>query len=190
MNLINKALEIAFECHKNQKRKANNAPYIVHILDVARLLMSEPSASENVIAAGILHDTLEDTSYNAGQLQKDFGSDILELVLFVTEPEKDNSTSKEQKRQNWKERKQHTIDICQAATKDQFLIVLADKLSNMNSIKDDMVIMGNKIWSYFNAPKDDIYWYYHELETIFNQKISDSRLVMLYNQVLKEVFSA
>ena len=188
MNLINKALETAFECHKNQKRKADNAPYIIHILDVVRLLMSEPSASENVIVAGILHDTLEDTTYTAEQLKDDFGSDILELVLFATEKEKDNTTSKEQKRLTWKLRKQHTIDLCQAATEDQLLITLADKLSNLKSIHDDMVIIGDKIWSYFNAPKADIYWYYYELGIIFNKRKSDSRLVKLYNLVLKDVF--
>ena len=66
---IQKALEIAFECHKGQKRKGNNSPYIVHILDVAKLLLSEPSATENINIAGILHDALEDTNYNSDQLK-------------------------------------------------------------------------------------------------------------------------
>ena len=188
MNLIQKALETSFELHKNQKRKANNAPYIVHILDVTRILMSESSASENVIVAGILHDTLEDTCYTAEQLKNDFGPEVLELVQFMTEPDKDNTTSKEQKKLSWKERKQHTIDLCQTASNDQLLITLADKLSNLKSIQDDLVIIGDKIWPYFNAPKSDIYWYYNELGTIFNQRIGDSRSVKLYNQVIKDVF--
>ena len=106
----------------------------------------------------------------------------------MTEPDKDNTTSKEQKKLSWKERKQHTIDLCQTASNDQLLITLADKLSNLKSIQDDLVIIGDKIWSYFNAPKPDIYWYYNELGEIFNRKMSDSRLVKLYNQVIKDVF--
>lgn len=188
MNLILKALEIAFECHKNQRRKGNNAPYIVHILDVAKLLLSEPSASENVIIAGILHDTLEDTIYTVEQLKDDFGVGVLELVQFMTEPDKDNTTSKEEKRLTWKQRKQHTLQACQAATKDQLLILLADKLSNLQSIKDDLITIGDQIWSYFNAQKADICWYYHELGNVFRQRFGSTRLFKLYDKLMTEVF--
>jgi len=188
VKLIEKALRTAFSCHNKQKRKGNGAPYIVHILDVAGLLLSEPLVSENVIIAGILHDTLEDTSYTAEQLKDDFGSDILELVLSATEPDKDSTTSKEQKRLTWKQRKQHTLDICQTATNDQLLVSLADKLSNLKSIKDDLIIMGDAIWSYFNAPKTDIYWYFKEFGNITGQRIGNTRLFVLYDKLLKEVF--
>jgi (p)ppGpp synthase/HD superfamily hydrolase len=188
MNLIQKALEVAFECHKNQKRKGNNVPYMVHILDVAKLLLSESSASEKAVIAGILHDTLEDTTYTAEKLKNDFGPEILELVLFATESDKDSTTSKEQKRLTWKQRKQHTIDACQTATNDQLLILLADKLSNLQSIKDDMVILGDNIWSFFNASKADICWYYYELGNIFRQRIDNARLFKLFDKLLTEVF--
>ena len=188
MDPIQKALKIAFECHKGQKRKGNKAPYIVHVLDVTKLLLSELSISEDVVIAGILHDALEDTNYDADQLIEDFGSHILELVQFMTEPDKDSTTSKEEKRQTWKQRKQHTLDACQNATDDQLLILLADKLSNLQSIKDDMVILGDNIWSYFNASKADICWYYHELGKIFGQRIGNSRLFKLYDKVLTDVF--
>jgi (p)ppGpp synthase/HD superfamily hydrolase len=188
MNLIKKALVIAFEYHKNQKRKGNNSPYITHILDVARLLLAEPSASENTIIAGILHDTLEDTKYTPAQLKEDFGSEVLELVLFMTEPGKDITTTKDQKRQNWKQRKQHTIEACQNATYDQILLTIADKLSNLHSIKEDLLIMGDNIWSYFNAPKADICWYYRELGKIFSQKIPEARMFKIYDKVLIDVF--
>ena len=187
-NMIQKALETAFDYHKGQKRKTNNAPYIVHILDVAKLLLSETTATENIIVAGILHDTLEDTSYTAEQLRTDFSSDVLELVLFVTESNKESTTSKEQKRLTWKSRKQHTLDICKTATNDQLLILLADKLSNLQSIKEDIIVIGDDIWSYFNAPKENVCWYYRELNSIFRQRINNSRLFKLYDKVFMDVF--
>ena len=58
---IQRALTLACDLHQGQKRKCNQAPYFVHILDVARLLMAEPTATEETIVAGILHDKLEDT---------------------------------------------------------------------------------------------------------------------------------
>jgi (p)ppGpp synthase/HD superfamily hydrolase len=186
---IQKALKIAFECHEGQRRKVNSAPYIVHILDVAKLLLSEPSATENIVIAGILHDTLEDTSYNAEQLKEDFGSSILNIVQFVTEPGKGNITSKEEKRQTWKQRKQHTLDSCQTATNDQLLVLLADKLSNLQSIKNDLLILSDNIWSYFNAQKADICWYFRELNNIFSQRIGNTRLFKIYDKVFEDVFA-
>lgn len=63
---IQRALITAYDLHQGQERKCSNqAPYFVHILDVAGHLMAEPTATEDVIIAGILHDTLEDTPYIA-----------------------------------------------------------------------------------------------------------------------------
>ncbi len=188
MKLIPKAFKIAFECHKKQRRKGDNSPYIVHILDVAKYLLSEPSASEEVVIAGILHDALEDTNYSAEQLKEDFGENILKLVQFATEPEKIVTLSKEQKRQTWKKRKQYTLDSCRTATTDQILVLLADKLSNLYSIKDDLLLLDDSIWSYFNAPKAEVYWYYSELGKIFAQRVGNSRLFKLYDKVLTDVF--
>ena len=73
MDNVQRALMTAFECHKSQIRKAGGASYIVHILDVARILLSEPGVSEDVVVAGILHDTLEDTPYTAKQFEQEIG---------------------------------------------------------------------------------------------------------------------
>lgn len=163
MNSIQKALSTAYDLHLGQKRKGSQAPYFVHILDVAGHLMAEPTATEDVIVAGILHDTLEDAPYTANQLEQNFGPEIRQLVEFCTEPAKDNHTSKADKRQTWQQRKQHTIDACQSATHDQLLIVLADKLSNLQSIHDDLIVHGEKLWDHFNANRKEIFWYYSQL---------------------------
>lgn len=183
-----KALNMAYDLHQGQKRKCNQAPYFVHILDVARLLMAEPTATEDVIVAGILHDTLEDTDYTAEQLEQDFSTHVRQLVEFTTEPDKDSHTSKEEKRKTWKQRKQHTLDACQTATRDQLLILLADKLSILQSMHDDLVIYGDTLWGHFNADKNDIAWYYLELEKVFEEKLPDVRMLRLYNELIANIF--
>ena len=186
--MIQKALQVAYELHKGQKRKCSQAPYYVHILDVARHLMAELTATEEVIVAGILHDTLEDTPYTASQLEQDFSPQIRQLVEFASEPAKDSHTSKTDKRQTWKQRKQHTLNACQTATHDQLLILLADKLSNLQSLNDALVLHGDSIWDHFNADKDDIIWYYLEMQKILRDEMRDTRMLPLYEGLVNVVF--
>lgn len=188
MTNIDKALQIAFEMHKGQKRKCNNSPYITHILDVASLLLAEPDATEEMVIAGILHDTLEDTGYTANQLKTDFGQAVLDLVLFATESHKDADTTIQEKKATWKSRKQHTLDACATATDQQLMIVLADKVANLRNIKDDLLIYGDTIWNHFNASHDDIMWYYSSLQKILNEKHGINRLLTLYNNLISEIF--
>jgi hypothetical protein len=83
----------------------------------------------------------------------------------------------------------HTLDACQIATHDQLLVLLADKLSNLQSIQDDLFLHGDTLWDHFNADRTDIAWYYLALETVFRARLSDTRMVRLYGRLMKEVFN-
>jgi len=104
MNMIHKAIQFATLAHKNQFRKGTNIPYIVHPFEVAQIL-TDAKCNEEVIIAGLLHDTVEDTDVAIGQIEQEFGHYVAELV----------SSCSEDKSQSWEERKQHTILPCQAA---------------------------------------------------------------------------
>jgi (p)ppGpp synthase/HD superfamily hydrolase len=184
MDRIQRALGVAFEQHRGQRRKVGGTPYIVHILDVARLLLAEPGVSEDVIIAGILHDILEDTHFTAEQLELDFGPYVLSLVHFATEPEKGPETTREEKARTWRARKMHTIEACAAASRDQLLILLADKLSNLASLQEELALHGDAIWPSFNAPKEDIAWYHHTLRAALAEKLQDTRLFKLYDRLV------
>ncbi len=188
MDRIQKALMTAYECHRGQTRKLGGAPYIVHILDIARLLLSEPGVSEDVVVAGILHDTLEDTPHTPQQLERDFGPHVLSLVQFATEPGKGPGTSKEEGARTWRARKEHTIQACAHATRDQLLVLIADKLSNLASLQEELHLHGDAVWIAFNASKEDIAWYYRTLRFTVVDKLQDTRLFCLYLQLADEVF--
>ncbi len=182
MDNITKALTKAYELHKHQLRKCSNAPYFTHILDVASILLREPLATEDIVIAGILHDTLEDTDYTPEELGADFGANILDLVMFASEPLKINMKPNMDMRSTWKERKQYTIDICKNATDKQLLIVLADKLANLDSMITEYHIHGESFWSHFNAPKEEIIWSYEQFNSIFSSKLTDTVTIILFNQ--------
>ncbi|MCD6229945.1 MAG: bifunctional (p)ppGpp synthetase/guanosine-3',5'-bis(diphosphate) 3'-pyrophosphohydrolase [Candidatus Diapherotrites archaeon] len=186
MDIIEKALSTAYEAHKGQARKITDCPYFVHILDVAKYLMYE-TKNETVIVAGILHDTLEDTAYSETDLLNDFGPDVLELVRFCTEPGNTPDASDAEQKASWKQRKTHSIQNIKNGTEEQLLIFLADKHANLSSIKEDL-INGTDVWSEFNAPKDEIEWYYTSIRDEMTNKLSGTRLYRIFDALVKEVF--
>lgn len=84
MNLIEKAKAFAVAKHASQKRKFTGEPYVSHPLAVSELVASI-GAPETVVAAAILHDTLEDTDTTAAELRLAFGPAVAGLVVELTD---------------------------------------------------------------------------------------------------------
>lgn len=76
--MIEKAYKIAAQAHKDQKRKSGE-PYIIHPLCVA-IILADLEMDKETIAAGLLHDVVEDTIMTLEQLTKEFGSEVSFLV--------------------------------------------------------------------------------------------------------------
>lgn len=160
MEKIFKAIAFAQKAHQGQYRKGTKLPYIVHPLGVMEIL-SRYQASEDLMIAGILHDTLEDTSTTAEEIEKRFGKRIKELVIAATEPEHDAP---------WEQRKQHTIDFIKGIEdEDVLLLSCADKLHNLNSMIEDYARIGDELWHRFKRGKDAQKWYYEALAEAYTQ---------------------
>lgn len=155
-DLINKAIIVAAKAHEGHYRKASNIPYIVHPFEVAMTLQKN-GASKEVITAGMLHDTLEDTSLTENDIKDIFGEKILKLVLGASE-ELENRENR-----SWEERKKHTVEYSKNAPFEIKLIICSDKLSNIRSMIRDYKEMGEKLWEKFNAPYLKQKWYYESL---------------------------
>src|SRR3954466_3959938 len=84
------ALEFAASGHAGQVRDADQAPFILHPLEVAHLLQGR-DYPDHVIAAGVLHDLLEDTDVSEAELAERFGPEVTHLVVAVSEPEGEGS---------------------------------------------------------------------------------------------------
>lgn len=85
MGLVDKAVMLAVKAHKGQVRKYTGKPYISHPLAVG-VTLSNAGASDVVVAAGILHDVIEDTFYTFEDIAKGIGNGVASLVLEVTDP--------------------------------------------------------------------------------------------------------
>ena len=126
ISLVTKAMEFAAEKHRGQTRKdAANTPYINHPISLARLLAGEGQITdENVIAAALLHDTVEDTDATIEDIEELFGSKIMSIVKEVTDDKSLPSP----------ERKRLQIENAGIISFEAKLVKLADKICNLKDM--------------------------------------------------------
>jgi len=172
--LVFKAIKFATKAHSGQFRKGTRVPYIVHPLGVGKILI-EYNCPEEVVIAGILHDTIEDTSVTIKDIGLHFGKNVERIVEGASEPNRADT---------WKNRKKHTIEYLKTAPNDVLLVACADKLDNIRAIKEDYEQIGNKLWTRFNRPKKDQKWYYQSLARSFIVSSKD-----IPNRTLSRVFA-
>ena len=124
--LVTRAAYFAAQRHADQRRKgARQEPYINHLAEVAELLAEATEDDDaGLVAAGFLHDTIEDTQTGLEELQTLFGSDVAALVMEVTD---DKSLPK-------LERKRLQIVTAAKKSRRAKLLKLADATSNVRTL--------------------------------------------------------
>ena len=180
MSIIDQAIIFASIAHKDQTRKSTNIPYISHPFAVG-MILQKAKCSDEVVAAGILHDTLEDTSTTYEELAEEFGSKIAQLV---------RSASEQDKSLPWEKRKQHTIESLKDADLEEIQVITADKLHNLKSIQDDLVYNGEKLWNRFNRGKREQHWYYSSIVKELAPRKREFNLIQELENTVKGVFGS
>lgn len=146
--IIHKAIAFASEVHKNQKRKGKDRPYISHPVAVG-LILARITDDPEVIAAGILHDTIEDCkpygSITKELIIKEFGGNVAEMVNDVTEQDKSLP---------WDEGKRLALEHIPHMSEKSLLVKSADVLNNMVDQIADYKKEGDILFENFNAGKD------------------------------------
>lgn len=124
--LLTRAYAFAALKHASQRRKGVAAePYVNHLAEVAELLASATGGSDvALVAAGVLHDTIEDTATTRAELETGFGADIAALVAEVTD---DKALPKAT-------RKLLQVDLAAKKSARARMIKLADKTSNLRAL--------------------------------------------------------
>ena len=134
-SLLLRAVEFAERKHAGQFRKGTEIPYITHPLEVMDIV-SGLTEDEEVRAAAVLHDTLEDTDTAKEELVLNFGQRVADLV----EAESENKREDRPAAETWMIRKQETIRHLGKAGTDVRMIALGDKLSNVRAMSRDYKI--------------------------------------------------
>ncbi len=151
-----RALEFAMKAHKGQLRKGSSIPYIVHPIETALIAMTL-TRDQDIIIASLFHDIVEDTPYSAKDIEDAFGSRIARLVQMESENKRKGQDACE----TWKIRKQEFIDGLDDKSKDEKIIALSDKLSNMRATYQGYLKNDEKFWERFNQKDKKMHgWYY------------------------------
>lgn len=174
-NLIERAIKIASIAHLGQKRKDGNIPYIFHPFSVGIILLKE-GYEDKVVAAGILHDVLEDTNYSKKQMEKEVGRDVVRLVEWVSH---DNKLP-------WLEKKKQYIKNLKKAPSKAKAIALADKIHNLRSFVVAYKEQGSKLWKKFHSTRENKIWFHEEVYQALSSKW-DHRLLREYKKLIKQL---
>ncbi|MFC1663394.1 HD domain-containing protein [Patescibacteria group bacterium] len=178
---LNNAIIKASKLHLGQKRKGDGLPYISHPIGVS-FILSQYTKDEDIIIAGLMHDTLEDVKgYTRKELKADFGPKVLKIVDGVTE-DKDPYYSHAKDIKTWRYRKEKYIADLNKDSKASLMVSCADKIHNLMSMLGAYENKGDKLWKKFNASKEDIHWFNQEILKVMKRRLGGG-LTKEYNNV-------
>lgn len=151
---LERAMRDASIWHLGQVRKVSQLPYAQHLFAVAWIL-DRAGFDEDVVVAGLLHDSLEDTTTTRETIASRYGERVATWVQACTEVKYDQSGNQ----RPWIDRKREHVELLRDAAIEARAIMLADKLHNLTAIEVDLEL-GEAVWSRFRAGRDEVIWYY------------------------------
>lgn len=175
-NIKEKAKQFAVDAHKNQHRKIDkDKPTVIHPCGVATIL-DFYGYDDNLVAAGYLHDIVEDTKYTLEDITNNFGEDVAYLVNSVTVPR----TIK-----NWEDKKKYTINNCPNMDYRVKALELADKINNIEDLAISFARDNKFDFSNFSRDFDSQKWYY---TSFYNAIVDDNKKnALLFRRLRKSI---
>lgn len=152
------------EVYQKQKRKGKDIAYVTHPMTVG-IILAAAGAKEDVIIAGILHDTIEDSvaekKVDKKMLAERFGIKVAKIV---------ESVSEDNKMLSWEKRKEKARQNIKEFNHDSLLVKSADVLSNVTELIDDYIVCGESAFSRFGGPKEKVIANYLEVMELLLKK--------------------
>lgn len=175
IKMLEKAFLFALKVHGGQTRK-DGKPYITHPFSVATEL-AKNGANDDLICAGLLHDTIEDGGVKPEELKREFSEEVLRLVLFDTE----------NKELSWKERKDATLHALENCDRECAMLICADKLSNIRDLAEGLKAEGEAVWNKFKYGRDRQEWLFREYVEVLS-RLADLKMYVELKQSVETVF--
>ena len=182
-DLLDRAIMFATKAHHGTERRGKKFPYIVHPLE-AMVIVATITNDQEMLAAAVLHDTIEDTTVTYDDLEREFGHRVAELVASET----DVKNGADGKALSWQERKQRDLENLSRCTRDEKIIAMGDKLSNMRAIARDYRTMGDEVWKMFRMKEKSVHaWRYHGLRDALSE-LKGTFAYEEFDSLVNEVF--
>ena len=174
-----RALRLAAEGHRDQRRRGNDVPYVAHPTAVA-WIVERAGFEEATVIAALLHDLVEDTSISLDQIRDQFGAQVAATVAGCSEIKLDPAG----RIRSWEDRKRDHLAALHTASLATRAVVLADKLHNLMSIRLDLD-QGRAVWATFHASRDRVLWYHKAV--IACCAMDDSRIAAIVRACEREL---
>mgnify|MGYP002524580236 CR=1 FL=1 len=182
--ILDNAIIFAVNAHRGQLRKGSSTPYILHPMEAAAVV-GTMTADDEILAAAVLHDTVEDTGVTVEQLREQFGEHVAALVAAESENKREDKPAAD----TWKIRKEETIEHLKTAPTEVKMLTLGDKLSNIRSMYRDHLRLGDELWQRFNQKdKNEHRWYYESLAECLSD-LSEYPAYREYTDLVAKVFA-
>lgn len=158
--LFERAVVFAAAAHCGATRKGSRIPYLSHPVEAAAIV-SELTDDQELIAAAVLHDVVEDTEVTIQEISDGFG----ERVASYVSGESENKRRELPPENTWLLRKEETITFLkERADRNAKILALADKLSNLRSIARDVDRIGDQLWERFHQKDKAMHgWMYRQI---------------------------
>jgi len=177
-DLVMRSFELAARWHEGQKRKHpfELIPYIAHPAGVG-FLLQKAGYGDEVVAAGILHDVIEDCGVTEEGLAKATNPTVARLVQEVSEPDIDD----------WRQKKIAFIEKLSRASDEALAIKAADHLHNLQSILGASRASSSSIWGLFGADRESKLAYEQSILDLVAGRLEPSPLVEAHGSALRAV---
>ena len=181
--VLERAIRFAVDAHAGQTRK-DGSPFILHPLEDASIVGTMTDDLE-ILAAAVLHDTVEDTDTTEEDILLTFGPRVHALVMHETENKRPALLPKD----TWRVRKEESLELLKDSNDPATLMLwLGDKLANIRALKRDHDVLGVKVFDRFNNkdPRDQK-WYYGTILKLLSP-LSDTAAYREYSMLYHAVF--
>lgn len=183
MTLVSQAMIFAAQAHDGMLRKGTDIPYILHPGEVAAIAATLTD-DEEVLAAAVLHDVMEDCGVSEAELAQRFGCRVAHLVRSETQERCGDP------RATWLVRKQGAVERIARGDRAVKIIALSDKLSNMRAIRRDYDRDGERLFFKFHQHDKALHaWYYRSIAALLEDELGDMQAWQELTEHIEYVFA-
>ena len=182
--LLDRAIVFAVRAHAGTERRGKGYPYIIHPMEAVEIVATM-TPDQELLAAAVLHDTVEDTDVTVEQIRAEFGDRVAALVADESDVFPEGVSEED----SWHARKRAAIARLSAASREAKMVALGDKLSNMRAIARDFAVQGDALWDLFHVkdPKDHE-WHYRGLADALRE-LEDTFAFQEFEKLINQVFA-
>ena len=184
MELFGEAVAFAAKAHDGMRRRKSAVPYVLHPLEAA-VIVGTMTEDQEVIAAAVLHDVVEDAGITVAEIAERFGERVAALVVSETENKREDLPPE----QTWRIRKEESLQRLRSADDVSIpMLWLGDKLSNVRAIYRDFRIEGNAVWERFHQSDSKAQaWYYRSILK-YTARLSHTPAWIEYKALVEQLF--